>query len=163
LYYANSFFFVLVYGSVDFSARTVITPDSHIHMSEVGIPYDLCMKMTYREIVNSHNIDDLTQRVHNGPGYLHGAQTVIMDDNTVIHLDSVPDRSQINLKIGWAVERHLKKGDLVTMNRQPSLRRVSMMRHKVVPLPGKTFRLNLSVCAPYNADFDGDEMNLGVV
>nr|UDO47833.1 DNA-directed RNA polymerase II subunit RPB.1 [Pandoravirus massiliensis] len=64
------------------------------------------------------------------------------------------------LQVGWVVERHLRDGDPVIMNRQPSLHMGSMMNHYVVPMPGRTMRLNLSVTSPYNADFDGDEMNL---
>lgn len=63
---------------------------------------------------------------------------------------------------GFVVERHLMNGDIVLFNRQPSLHRMSMMGHIVRVLPGRTFRLHLAVCPPYNADFDGDEMNLHV-
>jgi len=63
---------------------------------------------------------------------------------------------------GWIVERHLMDGDIVLFNRQPSLHRMSMMAHRVRVMKGKTFRLNLCATIPYNADFDGDEMNLHV-
>ncbi len=64
---------------------------------------------------------------------------------------------------GWTVERQLKTGgDIVLFNRQPSLHRMSIMAHRVVVMDGKTFRLNPAVCPPYNADFDGDEMNLHI-
>ena len=63
---------------------------------------------------------------------------------------------------GYIVERHLKDGDWVIFNRQPSLHRMSMMGHRVRIMDGKTFRLHLCVTTPYNADFDGDEMNLHV-
>ncbi len=56
--------------------------------------------------------------------------------------------------------RHLIDGDIVIFNRQPSLHRMSIMAHEVVVMPYKTFRLNTVVCPPYNADFDGDEMNM---
>lgn len=66
----------------------------------------------------------------------------------------------IALRYGYIVERHLNDDDVVLFNRQPTLHRMSMMGHRVKVLPEHTFRLNLSVTPPYNADFDGDEMNL---
>ena len=68
-----------------------------------------------------------------------------------------------NPKPGVIVERHLIDGDVAIFNRQPSLHRMSMMVHEVRVMPGKTFRFNLADCTPYNADFDGDEMNLHVI
>ena len=53
-------------------------------------------------------------------------------------------------------------GDYVLFNRQPSLHKMSMMAHRVKVMKGNTFRLNVSVTPPYNADFDGDEMNMHV-
>ncbi|MBR9680501.1 MAG: DNA-directed RNA polymerase subunit A', partial [Candidatus Altiarchaeota archaeon] len=66
------------------------------------------------------------------------------------------------LQPGWVVERHLQDGDVVLMNRQPTLHKISILGHRVRLLPGRTFRINPSVCPPYNADFDGDEMNMHV-
>lgn len=73
-------------------------------------------------------------------------------------------REQIarNLAVGDVVERHLLDGDIVLFNRQPSLHKMSIMAHRAKILPGRTFRFNECVCAPYNADFDGDEMNVHV-
>ena len=68
-----------------------------------------------------------------------------------------------NPKPGLLVERHLIDGDVAIFNRQPSLHRMSMMVHEVRVMEGHTFRFNLAVCTPYNADFDGDEMNLHVI
>ena len=69
----------------------------------------------------------------------------------------------LTLKIGDVVERHMKDGDFVLFNRQPSLHRLSIMCHEVKVMPWRTFRFNIQVCAPYNADFDGDEMNLHLI
>lgn len=71
-------------------------------------------------------------------------------------------RSDLHLEIGYIVERHLQDGDYVLFNRQPSLHKMSIMGHRVKVLPYSTFRMNLSVTTPYNADFDGDEMNMHV-
>ena len=75
-------------------------------------------------------------------------------------LDKQNRLDSVKLEIGMVVFRHLKDGDVVLFNRQPSLHKMSMMGHKVRVLPGSTFRLKLAVVSPYNADFDGDEMNL---
>ena len=69
---------------------------------------------------------------------------------------------KIKLNIGDVVERHLRDGDIVIFNRQPSLHRISMMGFKAKISLGKTLRFNECVCAPFNADFDGDEMNIHV-
>lgn len=71
-------------------------------------------------------------------------------------------RSDVHLEYGYKVERHIQDGDFVVINRQPSLHKMSIMGHNVKVLPYETLRLNLSVCTPYNADFDGDEMNMHV-
>ena len=54
----------------------------------------------------------------------------------------------------------MEDGDVVLFNRQPSLHKVSIMSHRVKVMEWRTFRFNICVCAPYNADFDGDEMNM---
>ena len=68
-----------------------------------------------------------------------------------------------NPRPGVIVERHLIDGDVAIFNRQPSLHRMSMLVHEIRVMAGKTFRFNLADCTPYNADFDGDEMNLHVI
>ena len=102
--------------------------------------------------------------VINGPSTFPGVNYITRPDGVKIRLDFVEDRSLIadSLEIGFLVERHLMDGDIVLFNRQPSLHQMSIMAHYVRVLPGKTFRLRPSVCPPYNADFDGDEMNLHV-
>ncbi len=149
---------------VDFSARTVISPDPYISINEVGVPLDIARVLTVPERVTPWNIDELRKYVLNGPYKWPGANYVIKPDGTRIDLRYVKDLKSLaeSLAPGWIVERHLKDGDIVLFNRQPSLHRMSMMGHVVRVLPGKTFRLHLAVCPPYNADFDGDEMNLHV-
>ncbi|MCG2871035.1 MAG: DNA-directed RNA polymerase subunit A' [Sulfolobales archaeon] len=149
---------------VDFSARTVISPDPNISVNEVGVPIYVAKILTVPERVTKFNIERLRQAVINGPDKWPGANYVIRPDGRRIDLRYVKDRKELaaSLTPGYIVERHLVDGDIVLFNRQPSLHRISMMAHKVKVLPGKTFRLNLLVCPPYNADFDGDEMNLHV-
>lgn len=147
---------------VDFSARTVITGDANISLDQVGVPRSIARTLTYPETVTPYNIHRLHQLVENGPNEHPGAKYVIRSDGTRIDLRHHKRASQITLEYGWKVERHLIDGDYIIFNRQPSLHKESMMGHRVKVMPYSTFRLNLSVTSPYNADFDGDEMNLHV-
>ena len=149
---------------VDFSSRTVISPDPNLDLGEVGVPESIAMKLTIPEIITEWNIEKLKKLVINGPNKFPGVNYVVRPDGVKIRLDFVEDRSIIadSLEIGYLIERHLLDGDIVLFNRQPSLHQMSIMAHHVRVLPGKTFRLHPSVCPPYNADFDGDEMNLHV-
>ena len=149
---------------VDFSSRTVISPDPNLDLSEVGVPEQVAMKLTIPEIVTEWNIARMRKLVINGPDIFPGVNYIVRPDGVKIRLDFVEDRSTIaeTLEIGYLIERHLSDGDIVMFNRQPSLHQMSIMAHYVKVLPGKTFRLHPSVCPPYNADFDGDEMNLHV-
>ena len=147
---------------VDFSARTVITGDANISLDEVGVPRSIARTLTYPETVTPYNIAKLTKYVQNGPNEHPGARFVVRSDGTRIDLRHSRRATGIQLEYGWKVERHLMTGDFIIFNRQPSLHKESMMGHRVRVMPYSTFRLNLSVTSPYNADFDGDEMNLHV-
>ncbi|KAL8937072.1 MAG: hypothetical protein Q9216_004606 [Gyalolechia sp. 2 TL-2023] len=147
---------------VDFSARTVITGDPNLSLDEVGVPRSIARTLTYPETVTPYNIQKLHQLVKNGPNEHPGAKYVIRDSGERIDLRHHKRAGEINLQYGWRVERHIVDGDFIIFNRQPSLHKESMMGHRVRVMPYSTFRLNLSVTSPYNADFDGDEMNLHV-
>ncbi|KAH7647446.1 DNA-directed RNA polymerase II largest chain, partial [Cryptosporidium bovis] len=147
---------------VDFSARTVITGDPNLAVDQVGVPFSIAMTLTYPEIVTPYNIEELRELVQRGPNEWPGATSIIQEDGTKIDLRFCGGANNMStlLQYGWKVERHMKNDDLVLFNRQPSLHKMSIMGHRVKILPYSTFRLNLSVTSPYNADFDGDEMNL---
>jgi DNA-directed RNA polymerase subunit A' len=149
---------------VDFSARTVISPDPNLDISEVGVPLNIAMRLSIPEKVTAWNVDEMRELVINGPEKYPGTLYVTRPDGKRIRLEFVVDREKIAevIEPGFIVERHLKNGDIAIFNRQPSLHRMSIMGHQVRVLPHKTFRLHLCVCPPYNADFDGDEMNLHV-
>jgi DNA-directed RNA polymerase subunit A' len=149
---------------VDFSSRTVISPDPNLAISDVGVPTDVAKKLTIPETVSQWNLERLKELVMNGPNTYPGANYIIRPDGVKIRLDYVTDRKAIadSLALAYIVERHLADGDIVIFNRQPSLHRMSIMAHSVRVLPYRTFRLHPAVCPPYNADFDGDEMNLHV-
>ncbi|KIW89530.1 uncharacterized protein Z519_09686 [Cladophialophora bantiana CBS 173.52] len=147
---------------VDFSARTVISPDPNLRIDEVAVPVLVAKNMTYPEVVNELNIDKLRQRVRNGPDVWPGANHVIKKEGFKNSLKFGNHLTASHLKEGDIVERHLEDGDVVLFNRQPSLHKLSILSHFVKVRPHRTFRLNECVCNPYNADFDGDEMNLHV-
>jgi DNA-directed RNA polymerase subunit A' len=145
---------------VNYSGRTVISPDPSIQINEVGIPYEIARVVTVAETVNDLNIETLKELVKKGEEY-PGANYVIRPDGK--RKKVTPDLKEeiiSELTPGYKVERHLRNGDIVLFNRHPSLHKGSLMAHYVRVLPGRTFRLHPAVAAPYNADFDGDEMNI---
>jgi DNA-directed RNA polymerase II subunit RPB1 len=147
---------------VDFSARSVITPDANIELDELGVPLEIATNLTFPEIVSVYNRDRLMGYIRNGPDKHPGAKTVFLkQDKRSVSLRFV-NAETLDLREGDVVHRHLLDGDIVLFNRQPSLHKASMMAHRVVVLPYSTFRLNVSATRPYNADFDGDEMNMHV-
>ena len=136
---------------VDFSARSVITPDPNISIDELGIPIKIAMNLTFPEIVNQYNIERLKTYVINGPDVYPGAKFVRKKDWTK-GLKNMQNRESLELENGDVVDRHLIDGDAVLFNRQPSLHKYSMLCHRAKIMPFNTFRLNVSVTAGYNAD-----------
>lgn len=145
---------------VDFSARSVITPDPNLSIRELGVPMKIAKNITRPVVVNKRNMAMLANIVRNGPDVHPGAKNLDRKSGETISLRYV-DRDSIQLKIGDVVHRHIIDGDHVLFNRQPTLHRMSMMCHiaKIMPV-GDTFRMNVADTKPYNADFDGDEMNM---
>ncbi len=147
---------------VNFSARTVISPDPMISINEVGVPLMIAKELTVPVTVTEHNIEELRKLVLNADRW-PGANYIIRPDGKRKRITRENAEELANeLAPGYIVERHLQNGDIVLFNRQPSLHRMSIMAHRVRVTPWRTFTLNLCVCPPYNADFDGDEMNLHV-
>ncbi len=140
---------------VDFSSRTVISPDPCMDMDEIGIPFEIAKKLTFRERVTENNMAQLQAMVDLGPDHLKGAAGVLNVAGTRVKASDA-----IKLREGWEVERYMRDGDWVMFNRQPSLRKQSLMAHRVKLKPGKTFGMSLSCTGAYNGDFDGDEMNV---
>ncbi|OSX60618.1 hypothetical protein POSPLADRAFT_1148493 [Postia placenta MAD-698-R-SB12] len=149
---------------VDFSGRTVISPDPNLRIDEVAVPERVAKILTYPERVTAHNIDMLKKAIRNGCDVHPGANYVTAGSNGFKKYLKFGNRAAIadGLRIGDVVERHIIDGDIVLFNRQPSLHKLSIMCHRVKVRPWRSFRLNECVCGPYNADFDGDEMNLHV-
>ncbi|GKD85132.1 DNA-directed RNA polymerase III subunit 1-like protein, partial [Tanacetum coccineum] len=148
---------------VEYTGRTVISPDPNLKITEVAIPILMARILTYPERVSHHNIERLRHAVRNGTSKYPGAKHIRKPDGTLMSL-SINARKRLadELKFGDVVDRHLIDGDVVLFNRQPSLHRMSIMSHRARIMPWRTLRFNESVCNPYNADFDGDEMNMHV-
>ena len=145
---------------VNYSGRTVVSPDPNIKMNEVGIPFEIARIVTICESVNDLNIDYLKKLIKSGEEY-PGANYVIRPDGKKKKITEDLKEEIINeLVSGYKVERHLQDGDIVLFNRHPSLHRGILMAHYARILPGRTFRLHPASANPYNADFDGDEMNI---
>ncbi|MBN2094765.1 MAG: DNA-directed RNA polymerase subunit A' [Candidatus Aenigmarchaeota archaeon] len=157
------FRFNLTGKRVNFSARSVISPDNFIDIDEVGIPQVIAKTLTVPEKVTEQNLEDMKKAIVNGNDKYPGANYIIRIDGLKKKITE-ETKEFISQEIipGYTVERHLQEGDWVIFNRQPSLHRMSMMGHRARIMPGKTFRLHLCATTPYNADFDGDEMNLHV-
>lgn len=160
---------------VNYAARSVISPDPNIETNEIGVPPVFARKLTFPEPVTSHNFKDMQQAVINGVEKWPGAAAIENENGQTINLrnKSLEDRIALANQLlaptntttsslrNKKVHRHLANGDVVLMNRQPTLHKPSIMGHRVRVLPGeKTIRMHYANCNTYNADFDGDEMNM---
>ncbi|NYZ75964.1 DNA-directed RNA polymerase subunit A' [Candidatus Micrarchaeota archaeon] len=146
---------------VNFSARTVISPDPNISINDVGVPLQIAEELTVPVKVTEWNIEECKKMIMRSE-YPLTNYVIRPDGKRKKVTDKSREELSTTLEVGCIIERQLQNGDTVIFNRQPSLHRISMMCHTVKVLPGRSFRLNLAVCPPYNADFDGDEMNLHV-
>ncbi len=149
---------------VNFSARTVISPDPRIDLDQVGVPQMIAEELTVPMHVTEWNLDRCKELILS-EGYPR-AVYIIRNDGRRLKVGDTPEmrKEQVEgLKVGSTIERQIIDGDVALFNRQPSLHRISMMAHEIRILPGKTFRLNPVTVSPYNADFDGDEMNLHIM
>ncbi|MBU1196933.1 DNA-directed RNA polymerase subunit A' [Candidatus Micrarchaeota archaeon] len=145
---------------VNFSARTVISPDPTLGINELGVPNAIAKELTLPLTVNEWNLDFTKKLIADNMDKIN---YVIRPDGKRKKVTPVNlEETLSEITIGYTIERQLMDGDIVIFNRQPSLHRISMMCHTVKVLPGKTFRFNVADCRPYNADFDGDEMNIHV-
>ena len=151
----------LIGKRVNYSARTVISPDPRMKLNEVGVPFEVAQKLTVPEVVTEHNIDFLKSMVANGPLKYPGANYLKnLKGQKKRIVPEIIDVLLEEIEPGYVIERHMLDGDNIVFNRQPSLHKLSMMGLVIKVLPIKTFAINPGICKPYNADFDGDEMNL---
>ncbi|PKS09666.1 hypothetical protein jhhlp_004286 [Lomentospora prolificans] len=160
---------------VNYAARSVISPDPNIDTNEIGVPPVFATRLTYPEPVTSHNVRELAQAVINGAEKWPGASALENEAGQILNLrwKTAEERESLAHQLltpssidnggirNKKVHRHLANGDVVLMNRQPTLHKPSIMGHRVRVLPGeKTIRMHYANCNTYNADFDGDEMNM---
>ena len=145
---------------VDQSARSVITPDPFISLDELGVPVKIAMNLSFPEMVNAYNIEEMRKLVMTGPNEWPGAKDIRKKSDGKTYTLKYGNREKMaeELVEGDIVNRHVRDGDYVLFNRQPSLHKMSMMCHRVKVMPYQTFRLNVLVTSPYNADFDGDKI-----
>ncbi len=146
---------------VNFSGRTVVSPDPYLKINEVGVPLEVAMIITVPESATTENLEKMKEMVMRGSEIHPGANYIIRPDGKKKRITNDLKKEICNeLQSGYKVERHLQDGDIVLFNRHPSLHKQSLMAHYVKVLPNKTFRLHPGTTTPYNADFDGDEMNI---
>ncbi|MGV8142199.1 MAG: hypothetical protein ACP5NS_01020, partial [Candidatus Pacearchaeota archaeon] len=145
---------------VNYSGRTVVSPDPYLRLDEVGVPLEVAKIITVAEGVTTLNLEYMKELVRKGDNH-PGANYVIRPDLKKKRItEDLKEEICLELAPGYKVERHLADGDIVLFNRHPSLHKQSLMAHYVRVLPHKTFRLHPAVVFPYNADFDGDEVNI---
>ncbi|MFH1663436.1 MAG: DNA-directed RNA polymerase subunit A' [archaeon] len=144
---------------VNHAARSTITPDPYISINEVGVPEEIANDLTVPELVTEWNKKEIIKMIKDTENVKYFVRA-----NGIRKKVSETTRKEIieEVEPGCRIERVLRNGDIILFNRQPSLHRLSMMAHKVRVMPGKTLKMNPIICKPYNADFDGDEMNLHV-
>ena len=146
---------------VNFSSRTIISPDPYIDLNDVGIPLEIAKVLTVPERITTSNADLLKKKVERTT-YPAASSIVRPDGKRKRITEELREQLREELDLGYLVERHLQDNDIVLFNRHPSLHRMSLMGHFVKVLPGRTFRIHPATTFPYNADFDGDAMNIHV-
>ncbi|MEI6849812.1 MAG: hypothetical protein WCK29_02120 [archaeon] len=145
---------------VNYSSRTVVSPDPYIQINELGVPFEIAKVITSSESVTTLNLEEMKELVRRGDKY-PGANYIIRPDGKKKRItEELKEEICAELKPGYKIERHIRDGDIVLFNRHPSLHKQSLMAHYVRVLPNRTFRLHPAAAFPYNADFDGDEMNM---
>lgn len=145
---------------VNFSGRTVLSPDPYLDVNEIGVPLEIAKVITVSEGVTTANIENLRNLIRKGSEY-PGANYVIRPDGRRKRItEELVEELCNEIQPGYKLERHLRDGDVVLFNRHPSLHKQSLMSHRVRVLPSRTFRIHPGTAFPYNADFDGDECNI---
>uniref|UniRef100_A0A8D8YI58 DNA-directed RNA polymerase subunit n=2 Tax=Cacopsylla melanoneura TaxID=428564 RepID=A0A8D8YI58_9HEMI len=160
---------------VNYAGRSVITPDPYLNIDSIGVPVEFAQTLTYPVPVTPWNVTLLRKMVMNGPNVYPGANMIQHEDGSLVRISPfqavqreslakrliTPEGNVAGRKI---IYRHMLNGDLLLVNRQPTLHKPSIMAHKAKILSEeKTLRLHYANCKAYNADFDGDEMNIHLV
>lgn len=128
---------------VDFSGRTVITPGPHLTINEMGLPRYMALRL-FRPWIIRYLIEKKHFSMRKARNYY------------VKHMKDLQN------ELLREVVDEVVKERVVIMNRQPSLHRMSMFCFNIRIHDGKSMFLHPMVCAPFNADFDGDQMAVHV-
>ena len=145
---------------VNYSARTVVSPDPYLKINELGVPLEIAEVITVAESVTETNMEFVKELIRNGSKY-PGANNVIRTDGRRKRISNdLKEEIIAEIQPGYKIERHLRDGDIVLVNRHPTLHKQGLMAHYIKVLPGRTFRMHPAAAAPYNADYDGDEVNI---
>ncbi|MDO8509115.1 MAG: hypothetical protein Q7S27_05530 [Nanoarchaeota archaeon] len=145
---------------VNYSARTVISPDPYLKINEIGVPLEIAKVITVAEPVTTTNIEYMKDIIRKGDKYPGANYVIRIDGKRKRITEELKEEICAEIQPGYKIERHLRDGDVVLFNRHPTLHKQGLMSHKVKVLPDRTFKLHPASAAPYNADFDGDEMNI---
>ncbi len=145
---------------VNYSARSVVSPDPYLKINEIGVPIEIARVITVAESVTTSNLEFMRELIKSGDQH-PGANSIVRTDGKRKRVTAdLKEEIMAEIQPGYKVERHLRDGDIVLFNRHPTLHKQGIMAHYVKVIPGRTFRMNPASAAPYNADFDGDEMNI---
>lgn len=150
-------------GTIRECARTIITLDPTIPIDTLIVPYFIATTITKREVVQPYNIKRLQIYLNNAITGKYPACKEIIKKSTGLIYKITPGQNNHILEYGDSINRNLIDGDTVLFNRQPTLNTGSIQRHTIyisLDPKKKSFRMSDAACGPYNADFDGDAMNI---
>ncbi len=145
---------------VNYSARSVISPDPYLSINEIGVPFEVAKIITVAEPVTTVNLEYVKEIIKKGEKYPGANYIIRIDGKRKRITEDLKEEICAELRPGYKVERHLRDGDIVLFNRHPTLHKQGLMSHRVRVLPNRTFRLHPAAASPYHADYDGDEMNI---
>lgn len=143
------------------AGRTVVGPGYNIRVDQLAVPFEMARKLTHPINVTVYNRDD-AQKLYDNGQVVFITPAFGKNAGQKINVAGLHTTQKYEIRVGDKIERYLQDGDPVIVNRQPSLRRQSMIGLKAKIIPERIMRINLSITTPLNADFDGDETNMHV-
>jgi len=148
---------------VFYISRSTISGNMSFRIDEVGVPLEFARTLQVKEVVQEYNRDWLMTFFLNGRRQYPGCTHLVRRATGELH--DVAGLRDFRLEVGDALFRDVVNGDAAYFNRQPTLERSSIGVHRVIVIQDPsvhTFQMNVLACEWYNADFDGDQMNLWV-
>lgn len=132
-----------------YSSRSIITGDSYKGINEIGIPSEIANKITFEERVTALNLKRLQELVDNRQCLRYG-------DGLSTYSTEEGSKGYTYLRVGQVVNRKIMDGDIVFINRPPTTHKHALQAFSVYVHNDHTVKINPLICAPFNADFDGD-------